>query len=104
MQSNNKDISGEKDIKILVDSFYQKVDADEVLSPIFKEVAQVDWNEHLPVMYKFWSSLLFRSGTYQGQPWPKHAVLPVGAEHFNRWLENMKADTGRPGVPQCLPT
>jgi hemoglobin len=31
--------------------------------------------------------LLFGSGTYQGAPFPKHSVLPVGKAHFDRWLE-----------------
>jgi hemoglobin len=90
MQRNKTDIANEDDIKLLVDSFYQKVNADDLLSPIFNEVAQVDWEEHLPTMYSFWSSLLFRSGKYRGYPWPKHAVLPVNAVHFARWLTLFK--------------
>ena len=90
MQREKPDIATEEDIKILVDSFYQKVNADELLAPIFNEVARVDWEEHLPTMYRFWSSLLFRSGNYQGQPWPRHAVLPVNARHFERWLRLFK--------------
>lgn len=90
MQRNKTDITTEDDIKLLVDSFYQKVNADHLLSPIFNDVAQVDWEEHLPTMYSFWSSLLFRSGKYRGYPWPKHAVLPVNAAHFARWLTLFK--------------
>jgi hemoglobin len=90
MQRNKTDITTEDDIKLLVDSFYQKVNADNLLSPIFNDVAQVDWEEHLPTMYSFWSSLLFRSGKYRGYPWPKHAVLPVNAAHFARWLTLFK--------------
>ena|SRR5438270_2868003 len=86
MQRIKTDIGTEEDIKTLVDSFYQKVNADKTLAPIFNDVARVDWDEHLPNMYKFWSSLLFHSGNYQGQPWPRHAVLPVNAAHFSRWL------------------
>jgi len=37
-------------------------------------------------MYKFWGALLLRSSTYEGRPWPKHAVLPVNKAHFSRWL------------------
>lgn len=86
MQKDRTDITTEQDIKLLVDSFYEKVNEDELLSPIFNDLARVDWAEHLPTMYKFWSSLLFRSSAYQGQPWPKHAVLPVNPNHFARWL------------------
>jgi len=81
-----KDIASEQDIKTLVDSFYQKVNQDEVLGPVFNDFAKVDWDHHLPTMYKFWSTLLFRTMSYRGKPFPKHAVLPVGQAHFERWV------------------
>jgi hemoglobin len=90
METNRPDITNEDDIKTLVDSFYDKVNADELLAPIFNDVANVDWEHHLPTMYKFWSSLVLRTNTYRGAPWPKHAVLPVGGEHFKRWLTLFK--------------
>src|SRR3569833_3409062 len=84
------DIATEEDIKLLVDSFYQKVNADDLLGPIFNDLAQVNWAEHLPTMYRFWGALLLRNNSYQGQPWPKHAVLPVNTAHFSRWLGHFK--------------
>jgi len=86
MQENLSDIATEADIKTLVDGFYQKVNEDDLLAPVFNDTAQVDWKEHLPVMYRFWSSMLLHSKSYQGNPWPKHAVLPVNITHFGRWL------------------
>ena len=80
------DIRTEEDIKALVDSFYDRVNRDEVLGPIFNQIAKVDWEHHLPKMYSFWSSMLFRTGEYKGQPWPKHAVLPLAKEQFERWV------------------
>ncbi len=70
MHAERRDISTEEDIKTLVDSFYERVNSDELLSPIFNQMTQVNWDEHLPTMYQFWSSLLLRSNTYRGQPWP----------------------------------
>ena len=90
MEPNRTDITNETDVKTLVDSFYNKVNADELLSPIFNDFAHTDWEHHLPTMYSFWSSILFRTATYQGRPWPKHAVLPVNAAHFARWLSLFK--------------
>ena len=80
------DISGDDSIKVLVDSFYSKVNTDDLLSPVFNDVARVEWEEHLPIMYQFWSTLLFHTNVYRGRPWPKHALLPVSAEHFARWV------------------
>ncbi len=45
MQRPHTDIATEGDIKRLVDCFYQKVKTDELLSPIFNDLAQVDWEE-----------------------------------------------------------
>jgi hemoglobin len=80
------DIETSQDVKTLVDGFYAKVNHDELLGPIFNDTAQVDWAQHLPKMYRFWESMLFGAGTYQGAPFPKHAVLPVQQAHFERWL------------------
>ncbi len=81
------DIATEADVKRLVDAFYEKVNADELLSPVFNEVAAVHWAHHLPVMYTFWSSILLGTASYHGRPFPKHLALPVGREHFDRWLQ-----------------
>ena len=81
------DISTPEDVRTLVDSFYENAGRDELLAPVFNVVAQVDWTTHLPTMYRFWESMLFGTGTYQGAPFPKHMVLPVQKVHFTRWLE-----------------
>ena len=81
-----KDIETEADIKLLVDTFYDSVNQDELLSPVFNDFAQVDWQHHLPIMYRFWSTVLFGSMAYKGQPFPKHLPLPVDRQHFSRWI------------------
>jgi hemoglobin len=84
--NSKPDIQTEEDIQLLVHSFYEKVNADELLAPVFNEVAKVEWKEHLPLLCRFWSTLLFKTMTFQGQPYPKHALLPVKKEHFARWV------------------
>lgn len=84
--SSLSDIETFEDVKRLVDSFYEKVNRDQLLGPIFNDVAQVDWDAHLPKMYRFWESMLFQAATYAGAPFPKHAILPVAQEHFERWV------------------
>ncbi|MDO7875581.1 group III truncated hemoglobin [Hymenobacter sp. ASUV-10] len=80
------DLRTEADIVQLVDTFYERVSADALLAPIFMEVAQVDWSHHLPTMYDFWSSVLLGTSRYKGRPLAQHFPLPIGAEHFQRWL------------------
>lgn len=80
------DIQSEADIKHLVDSFYAKVKADDLLGPIFLEKLGEHWEIHLGTMYKFWSMALFGTSGYSGHPLSKHLPLPIEEVHFNRWL------------------
>lgn len=81
------DITTEADVRLLVDTFYEKVREDSLLNPIFSDVAKVDWKHHLPKMYAFWNGMILGQSGYNGRAFPLHAVLPVGLEHFERWLE-----------------
>lgn len=84
---NRKNIERLEDVKLLVDSFYSKVRNDKLLGPVFDDVIQDRWPEHLEKMYAFWQTVLLQEHTYQGSPFVPHADLPVDAEHFNKWLE-----------------
>lgn len=82
-----KEIETSAEIKEMVDAFYDKVNQDPILSPVFNEFAGVDWEKHLPVMYSFWSSMLLGDFSYKGNPFLKHIPLPIEKAHFDRWLE-----------------
>ncbi|MBK2084962.1 hypothetical protein [Francisella adeliensis] len=47
-------------IEIFIKQFYVKVNEDTLLSPIFNDVAKVDWLEHIPKLIKFWNSALLK--------------------------------------------
>lgn len=83
----NRDIQNLSDIKQLVDGFYSKVRKDDLLGPIFNDVIQDRWPEHLGKMYTFWQTVLLGEHTYYGSPFPPHAKLAVEQAHFDRWLE-----------------
>lgn len=80
------DISSREDIVNMVDSFYSRIREDGLLGPIFERVIQDRWPEHLEKMYRFWETILLGSHTYDGRPFPPHAKMPIGAEHFAQWL------------------
>lgn len=80
------DIQQLDDIKLLVNTFYGRVQEDSLIGPIFNEKLEGRWPEHLAKMYSFWQTILLEEYTYQGRPFPPHAQLPVSAEHFQRWL------------------
>lgn len=86
MSENFKLIETRKDIIQIVDSFYEKVRKDELIGPLFDDVAKVDWEEHLPKLYNFWEDLLLGTDNYRGRPFPPHTSLNLKIEHFDRWL------------------
>jgi hemoglobin len=81
------DITDIDDIKLMVNTFYSKVQVDEFIGPIFNEKIMGRWPEHLEKMYRFWQTILLEVHTYSGSPFPPHKHLPVEKEHFNRWME-----------------
>ena len=76
-------------IELLVNSFYNKVKQDELLSPIFNNVEFFSWDTHIPVMVDFWETLLLDTATYKGNTMQKHITLhrrtPLTPELFERW-------------------
>lgn len=84
--SNNIEIASIEDIRVLVNTFYGKVQKDELLKDIFNEVIQDNWPQHLEKMVQFWQTVLLGPHTYQGSPFAPHAKLPIEQKHFKRWL------------------
>jgi hemoglobin len=83
----NRDIITKEDIKMMVDKFYDKVNKDELLGPVFNSEAEVNWEEHLPKMYAFWGTQLIGTQDYTGRPFPPHTELKITPKHFERWLK-----------------
>jgi hemoglobin len=74
-------------ISRLVERFYARIRADELLGPIFAERID-DWNTHLARMKGFWRSVLHASGEFAGNPMVKHIAIPgLEERHFAHWLE-----------------
>lgn len=90
MNTEKQDIQSEADIEQLVGQFYDRLRQDALLSPIFNEVAQVDWAHHTPRLVGFLSTILLSSEQYR-----ENLVLPhlslghktsIQSVHFERWL------------------
>lgn len=84
-----KDIVTRNDIELLVNEFYNKVKQDKEIGFIFLDVAHVNWEKHLPVMYDFFENMLFYTGSYTGNPMELHKhvnrLFPLTTAHFNQW-------------------
>jgi hemoglobin len=75
----------EENIARLVVTFYGRARNDDLIGPIFN--AQVkDWDHHIAQISDFWSSMLLKTGRYEGRPMRPHLMLPLRPEHFDRWL------------------
>ncbi len=77
-------------IEKLVVHFYQKVQLDEMLGPVFNDVAKVNWDHHIVVICQFWNSIMLKTNEYHGSAYRKHVMLgektKLTAAHFTRWL------------------
>ncbi len=87
----SRDLDTPDEIAEMVRRFYTKVDRDELLGPMFNDVAEVDWAEHLPKLTAFWCRALLGIPGYTGNPFQTHATVhrkrPFTGAHFRRWLE-----------------
>ena len=85
------DLCDPDEVREMVRRFYFDVAQDDLLGPLFNDVARVDWSEHLPKLTAFWCRALFSTPGYEGNPYRRHqlvhqrqAFTPV---HFERWLD-----------------
>jgi hemoglobin len=85
------DIRTHDDVVALIEAFYGEAFEDDLLGPVFVDVARMDLAEHMPVMCQFWETVLFRAGTYKRNALTVHVDLHERAaltpEHFGRWVD-----------------
>lgn len=74
----------------MVRRFYADVAQDDLLGPMFNDVACVDWSEHLPKLTAFWCRALLDLPGYAGNPFRAHALVHARESflpaHFEQWL------------------
>lgn len=79
-------------INQLVETFYTKVRADEMLGPIFNQII-LDWPAHLERLTDFWEKTLLSHKVYKGNPIEAHNKVDmemnnsITMEHFGRWMQ-----------------
>ena len=90
MERELADLHDRDDVLALVNDFYTRAFDDDLLGPIFVDVARMDLAHHLPIICDFWETVLFQAGLYRRNALQIHLSLnaraPLGAEHFERWL------------------
>jgi len=90
METQMTDLRDSDDVDRLVSEFYGQELVDDLLGPIFTDIAHMDLDHHLPIICDFWETVLSRAGLYQRNALAIHVSLnaraPLGAKHFDRWL------------------
>ncbi|GAA3033303.1 hypothetical protein GCM10010528_12990 [Gordonia defluvii] len=85
------DLADRDDVAALLDDFYRRAFADDLLRPVFVDIAQMDLAEHIPAITDFWCKTVLRQGTYKRNVLVPHKELQekaqLGAAHFERWLQ-----------------
>lgn len=71
-----------------LDAFYTRVRGDALIGAVFAAtICNCDWPQHMAAIQAFWSSVLFETCRYQGNPFGKHlAVGSLQPTHCARWL------------------
>ena len=85
------DLGDPVEVAEMVRRFYSDVAQDDLLGPMFNNVARVDWSEHLPKLTDFWCRVLFGLPGYAGSPLRAHQLIHAKraftGQHFERWLD-----------------
>ncbi|MDX2106210.1 MAG: group III truncated hemoglobin [Candidatus Melainabacteria bacterium] len=76
------------EIQSIIRRFYEKVQYDSSLGPVFAREISNDWNHHLETMGIFWASVMFGKSLYVGNPIEIHRrIAGLSTSHFDHWLE-----------------
>jgi hemoglobin len=83
------DLETRSQIHDLVIRFYREVAFDDLLGPVFGEVAEVDWSTHIPKLIDYWCRVLLRQPGYDGYilhaHQEVHEIERFQPELFDRW-------------------
>lgn len=89
-RADRGDLASRTDVHDLVVEFYREVVFDDLLEPVFGDVAEVDWAEHIPKLVDYWCSILLgtedRIGPVMAAHRHLHSLSPVRVEHCDRWF------------------
>ena len=84
------DITCRADIEKFIDNFYENVKQDKTIGFIFTEVADMNWEKHIPLIVDFWETILLDNPVYKNNAMEVHydlnKKLPLKKEHFESWL------------------
>jgi hemoglobin len=87
------DIKNREDVKLLVETFYDRIRTDVYLGPIFNTHVK-DWPHHFEHLTDFWEGNLFFKKIFNGRPLQTHKRVDsaegylINEQHFGVWLNH----------------
>lgn len=89
LTTTRRDLDDRAQVHDLVVGFYRELVFDDLLAPVFDEVAEVDWTRHIPKLIDYWCRVLLNEKGYDGFLLGAHREVhereAFRAEHFERW-------------------
>lgn len=89
--NNLPDLANRSDIVSLLESFYSKAFADELIGRFFTEVVPLDLETHIPVIADFWEAVVFGKHGYRKNVMEVHqhihGLSKIKKEHLDRWVQ-----------------
>lgn len=85
-----RDLETKNDIEDMLQVFYRKAFADDLIGHFFTEVVPLDLETHIPVIAAFWESIIFNTQSYRKNVMQVHehisSLSPIRKEHLDRWV------------------
>jgi hemoglobin len=82
------DITTRQDIETLMQTFYNKLLQDPLMSPHFEKT---DFGHHLPRIVGFWAFVLLDEPMPIGNVFDAHRHLKIDERHFTQWINTFSA-------------
>jgi hemoglobin len=85
------DLASRAAVHDLVVAFYREIVFDDLLGPLFEEIAETDWAVHIPRLIDYWCRILLGERRYRGALLEAHREVhqreAFRDEHFDRWFQ-----------------
>ena len=89
--ATKKDIRSREDLVQILNVFYQKAFADELIGDFFTKVIPLDLETHMPLITDFWETVVFNTQGYRKNIMEIHQHINqlsnINKNHLDRWVE-----------------
>ena len=86
-----RDIETREDLVRLLETFYQKAFADELIGHFFTKVVPLNLETHIPVIADFWEAIIFNKHTYKKNVMVVHEHIHhlshIKKAHLDQWVQ-----------------